>query len=99
MVSSEGAGDGPGGVVGVPSGTIPSNKSNQKLVNEDYLESGRSSNQELSSSPSSSDMRRASSREPVSQDCRITRSQWLTVIVLLYVNLINYMDRFTLAGE
>lgn len=29
----------------------------------------------------------------------ITRSQWFTVAVLCFVNLINYMDRFTIAGE
>ncbi|XP_012262388.2 protein spinster isoform X2 [Athalia rosae] len=28
----------------------------------------------------------------------ITVREWLTVIVLCYVNLINYMDRFTIAG-
>ncbi|KAM7345257.1 lysolipid transporter protein spinster isoform 2-T2 [Cochliomyia hominivorax] len=28
----------------------------------------------------------------------ITRSQWFTVAVLCFVNLINYMDRFTIAG-
>lgn len=29
----------------------------------------------------------------------ITKTQIVTVIVLCYVNLINYMDRFTVAGE
>lgn len=29
----------------------------------------------------------------------ITKMQWFTVIVLCFVNLINYMDRFTIAGE
>ena len=29
----------------------------------------------------------------------ITTRQWVTVAVLVYVNLINYMDRLTLAGE
>uniref|UniRef100_A0A1B0FH04 Major facilitator superfamily (MFS) profile domain-containing protein n=1 Tax=Glossina morsitans morsitans TaxID=37546 RepID=A0A1B0FH04_GLOMM len=28
----------------------------------------------------------------------VSRSQWLTVTVLCFVNLINYMDRFTIAG-
>lgn len=28
----------------------------------------------------------------------ITKMQWFTVIVLCFVNLINYMDRFTIAG-
>lgn len=29
---------------------------------------------------------------------KITAMEWLTVIVLCYINLINYMDRFTVAG-
>jgi len=29
----------------------------------------------------------------------VGRSQWFTVTVLCFVNLINYMDRFTIAGE
>lgn len=29
----------------------------------------------------------------------VSRSQWLTVTVLCFVNLINYMDRFTIAGK
>lgn len=29
----------------------------------------------------------------------ISASDWITVTVLCFVNLINYMDRFTVAGE
>lgn len=29
----------------------------------------------------------------------VGRSQWFTVTVLCFVNLINYMDRFTIAGK
>lgn len=29
----------------------------------------------------------------------ITYTEWFTVTVLCFVNLINYMDRFTIAGE
>lgn len=29
----------------------------------------------------------------------VTFKQWVTVCILCFVNLINYMDRFTLAGE
>lgn len=29
----------------------------------------------------------------------ISLRQWLTVSILCFVNLINYMDRFTIAGE
>ena len=28
----------------------------------------------------------------------VTTRQWITVAVLVYVNLINYMDRLTIAG-
>ena len=29
----------------------------------------------------------------------VTARQWMTVAVLVYVNLINYMDRLTIAGN
>jgi len=29
----------------------------------------------------------------------INMSDWITIAVLCFVNLINYMDRFTIAGE
>jgi hypothetical protein len=29
----------------------------------------------------------------------VTKSQWFTVAVLCFINLINYMDRFTIAGK
>jgi hypothetical protein len=29
----------------------------------------------------------------------ISRTQWITVAILTYVNLINYMDRYTIAGK
>jgi len=29
----------------------------------------------------------------------ISAADWITVAVLCFVNLINYMDRFTIAGE
>ena len=31
-------------------------------------------------------------------DPELSRQQWLTMAVLVFVNLINYMDRLTLAG-
>ena len=31
-------------------------------------------------------------------DPEVSRQQWLTMAVLVFVNLINYMDRLTLAG-
>ena len=29
----------------------------------------------------------------------ITRNQWMALIILTFVNLINYMDRYTIAGK
>lgn len=49
-----------------------------------------------------------SSQQLMSSDCPtssptapvgITKMQWFTVTVLCFVNLINYMDRFTIAGK
>lgn len=33
-----------------------------------------------------------------SENQGVTRGQWLTVAILCFVNLINYMDRYTIAG-
>ena len=30
---------------------------------------------------------------------KIALTQWITIIILCFVNLINYMDRFTIAGK
>lgn len=64
---------------------IPSNASNQQLMSGD--ESDVSVGFSGESSPQQS--RRGST---------ITRTEWITVIILFFVNLINYMDRFTVAG-
>lgn len=29
----------------------------------------------------------------------ITRTEWTTVLILCFINLINYMDRYTMAGK
>ena len=29
----------------------------------------------------------------------VTRADWLTLAILTFVNLINYMDRYTIAGK
>lgn len=29
----------------------------------------------------------------------VTRAEWLTLVILTFVNLINYMDRYTIAGK
>ncbi|XP_065347912.1 protein spinster isoform X2 [Cloeon dipterum] len=63
---------------------IPSNSSNQQLVSGD----------ESDGYPSDS----SPSPRPNTINIRVTRSQWVTVAILCFVNLINYMDRFTVAG-
>jgi len=44
-------------------------------------------------------MERLRGNEPVPAPLRSTARQWFTVGVLCFVNLINYMDRFTIAGK
>lgn len=64
--------------------TLPSNHSQQHLMNSDDSES------------SDPQTRRTSLNQMSYRD--VTFGQWLTVGVLFYVNLINYMDRYTIAG-
>ena len=40
-----------------------------------------------------------SNQNSMSELRKITIKEWLTVIILCFVNLINYMDRFTIAGN
>ena len=47
--------------------------------------------------PSSSDCSPTSSSEEVRT--RLTKRQIITVTILCFVNLINYMDRYTIAGN
>lgn len=32
-------------------------------------------------------------------DTKITKKEWITVLILCFVNLINYMDRMTVSGK
>ena len=43
--------------------------------------------------------RHASGVSAKSSPNHISRRQWVTVLVLFFVNLINYMDRLTIAGK
>jgi hypothetical protein len=95
-----------GGDVGiVPNENVPrsrsenlrTNKSDQKLVNEDYLDNAVSRSRRSSSS--SVVQRTMFADAAANRRTKITSAQWLTVFVLCYVNLINYMDRFTIAGK
>ncbi|XP_059481029.1 protein spinster isoform X2 [Neocloeon triangulifer] len=56
-----------------------------------------SSNQQLVSGDESDGYPSDSSPSPRLQ-IRVSRTEWVTVAILCFVNLINYMDRFTVAG-
>lgn len=64
---------------------VPPNISHQYLVVND--------DQETSTDPSHT-IKQTESNERV-----ITGREWATVLVLCFVNLINYMDRTTVAGK
>lgn len=66
-------------------GGLPSTDSSQQLMTD-------------SVSLDSNGSRRRSSREYAGFG-GISATEWFTVLVLCFVNLINYMDRFTIAGE
>lgn len=75
--------------IGEGGGISPSTHSSQQLMSTDTesISGGSERNRHL-------------------QDCNdnngnrsITLSEWFTVGVLCFVNLINYMDRFTVAGK
>lgn len=97
------------GVVVIPEGegagkSIPVNKSSQKLVNEDFLQnSSTSSSLAGGSSNAGGGDNLSSSDDNTTQMGRnrtkVSKMEWITVFILFFVNLINYMDRFTLAGE
>lgn len=56
------------------------------------------SSQQLMTDSVSIDSRRRNSRQYAGFG-GISATEWFTVLVLCFVNLINYMDRFTIAGE
>ncbi|KAJ1522076.1 hypothetical protein ONE63_002387 [Megalurothrips usitatus] len=77
-------------------GGIPSNNSHQQLMsaaddNDSGLESTAASS--LVSVRVDSGMK----APPICGG--VTASQWVTMAILCFVNLINYMDRYTIAGE
>lgn len=66
--------------------TLPTNNSSQQLV-----ENADENSEEIAITRDSS---------PTNNNNRtISVKQWIVVIILCFVNLINYMDRFTLAGK
>lgn len=63
-------------------------------MDEEYLKENLSQ-QKLVQNPS----RTSSDTFVAGTENAITRQKIITVIVLCYVNLINYMDRYTIAGK
>ena len=82
---------------------LPPNNSNQKLVTEDYLDSEtttRNNKNGIMHSASAGDL--VISNEDIhgrNRNRKMTKREWITVSILCFVNLINYMDRFTIAGK
>jgi len=77
--------------------TLPNNPSSQILVK--YVSD--SANKELEPvfiSGSSSQDSEIFNPTNSGSNC-VTRAQWITVAILTFVNLINYMDRYTIAGQ
>ena len=72
---------------------IPSTNSSQQLVPTDT--ESVSASIEDQESPH----RTRGSNDDLNTTSSISLSDWFTVGVLCFVNLINYMDRFTIAGK
>jgi hypothetical protein len=72
---------------------ILSNDSHQELM------SGGDECDSLKEVPSLTSMTDGAGNRPGRRGYSISVREWLTIIILCYVNLINYMDRFTIAGK
>lgn len=73
----------------------PSNLSSQEIYIERVKESNNDAgNTILPEGASQSELNRNED-----QPKEVTTSQWITVLILCFVNLINYMDRYTIAGK
>lgn len=83
-------------------GNFPSTNSSQQLMSGD-TESVSASLGAVSTIDGGSceEIKRPSSRNSHQYNglSSITYAEWFTVGVLCFVNLINYMDRFTIAGK
>lgn len=80
---------------------MPTNKSSQKLVNEDFLQNSTSSSPEAHSSTEGLESSHEDNANLTASTRRskVSKMEWVTVFILFFVNLINYMDRYTLAGK
>jgi hypothetical protein len=71
--------------------TIPSTQSSQHLMSPDA--------ESVITEEDRKSLRRRNSEIPEQTFSTVTKGQWFTVAVLCFINLINYMDRFTIAGR
>lgn len=72
--------------------SIPSTHSSQQLMNSD-------AESVLTEEDVKSLSRRNRQAETTGTFSTVSSKEWFTVGVLCFINLINYMDRFTIAGE
>lgn len=66
--------------------TMPPNVSRQNLVVND----------EANNSSITREVNK--NHRPAAEERIVTKKEWITVAILCFVNLINYMDRTTIAG-
>lgn len=82
---------------------LPSTNSSQQLMGGDAesVTTSLDASSTLDGAGCSDENKRPNSRNSRQYDgfSSITYSEWFTVGVLCFVNLINYMDRFTIAGK
>lgn len=71
--------------------SIPSTHSSQQLMNSDA--------ESVLTEEDNKSLSRRSRQAESSGFGSVSSKEWFTVGVLCFINLINYMDRFTIAGE
>lgn len=90
-------------VTGNPAGKIPATNSQQRLMPADSDSVSSSLDEADPEAPPGGGRIRGLEDEDdavtVASSQQVSTGAWFTVGVLCFVNLINYMDRFTIAGE
>jgi hypothetical protein len=81
-------------------GTLPSSQSSTQLIRSNHGDSESVLNENVEDNKSDNVGRRSRlSSESRSGYSSVSKKEWFTVSVLCFINLINYMDRFTIAGK
>ncbi|XP_050074167.1 protein spinster isoform X2 [Anopheles maculipalpis] len=83
-----------GGIQSNPAGKIPATNSQQRLMPTD----SDSVTSSMDEGYGGTGTRNSQDEDTETVTTTIGATAWFTVIVLCFVNLINYMDRFTIAG-